>query len=89
MTNILAYKTLSQKQENIDIAVTVSEFTEGDDPRGIMLTSLDKDHHHIPMVEAVLASAAAPIFFSPRVISICDIDRCFMDGGLVANNPSM
>jgi len=40
------------------------------------------------MVEAALASAAAPVYFAPRIITI-EKDRCFFDGGLVANNPSL
>jgi hypothetical protein len=50
--------------------VTVSEFTEGEDAQGLMLTSLNREHHEINMVEAVLATAAAPLYFSPRVIEI-------------------
>jgi len=53
-----------------------------------MLTSLNKDHQNIKMVDAALASAAAPIYFSPRIINI-EKERAFFDGGLVANNPSL
>ena len=51
------------------------------------------------MVDAVLSTTAAPIFFPPHVFSMKRMvdgkvdptpsERCFCDGGLVSNNPSM
>ena len=43
------------------------------------------DTTHVKMVDAVLASCAAPSFFSPHVID----GELLVDGGLWANNPAM
>jgi len=45
-------------------------------------------HKTITCVDVLLASCAAPPFFSPHVVKIQDIERLFMDGGLVANDPA-
>ena len=40
----------------------------------------------LKLVDAAMATSAAPTYFSPHYCS--DIDSYFVDGGLVANNPS-
>jgi hypothetical protein len=44
-----------------------------------------KDSQHVRMADAVLASCAAPTFFSPHEVD----GRLMVDGGLWANNPAM
>lgn len=41
------------------------------------------------MADIVRASFAAPGYFAPARVAIAGTDRCFLDGGLVANNPAM
>jgi len=41
LNGILNTQTLKEKKAGVDVAVTVSEFTEGEDPCGVMLTSLN------------------------------------------------
>lgn len=43
------------------------------------------DSRHVKMVDAVLASCAAPSFFSPHEVD----GKLMVDGGLWANNPAM
>jgi patatin-like phospholipase/acyl hydrolase len=43
------------------------------------------DTRHVPMADAVLASCAAPTFFTPHRVD----DKLLVDGGLWANNPAM
>jgi uncharacterized protein len=44
-----------------------------------------EDTSKVPMVDAILASCAAPTFFAPHRIG----DHLYVDGGLWANNPSL
>lgn len=51
---------------------------------------------HIPVVSAALATAAAPVYFSPYSFNYCDINstnKCTyinnVDGGVLANNPAL
>jgi predicted acylesterase/phospholipase RssA len=41
-------------------------------------------HAHVSVIDAVLASSAAPVDFPPRLID----GKLFVDGGTIANNPS-
>ena len=51
---------------------------------------------HIPVVNAALATTAAPVYFSPYSFNYCDINstnQCSyinnVDGGVLANNPAL
>lgn len=64
-----------------DLIVTATE-VRSSKPR--IYSSLDKNLN-IKVIDAVMASAAAPMFFPPQVIG----NDILVDGGVWANNPSM
>ena len=65
-------------------------FPAVDETRGVpvILTNADPNTAHIPLRDAVLASAAAPTYFPAHRIKALD-GRRFVDGGLYANAPDI
>jgi predicted acylesterase/phospholipase RssA len=54
----------------------------------LVIRSWKTEHGSIPVWKAVLASAAAPVFFPPVGLSVDGSLRWCVDGGLVANDPA-
>ena len=69
--------------ENVktDLMITTTNIVNGEP-----VLIKNKDTKNMKIVEAILASCAAPVFFDPLVM---DEKRIFTDGGLWANNPSL
>jgi hypothetical protein len=65
-------------------------FTAIDETRGVpvTLTGADPEYAHVPLRDAVLASAAAPTYFPAHRVEALD-GRRFVDGGLYANAPDV
>lgn len=50
--------------------------------------SVDPASHNVKLVDALMASSAAPTFFPPHDIKINRVSHRFVDGGVQANNPA-
>ena len=54
----------------------------------VMISNMN-DFKYLSFVQAGLATTAAPVYFSPQKITHNDTEYNLVDGGIVANNPSM
>ena len=53
--------------------------------KAVLFSNLNNEHKGLYLRDIVLASAAAPYYFTPHIIN----GEYYTDGGLVANNPTM
>jgi patatin-like phospholipase/acyl hydrolase len=54
-----------------------------------IMKSYDESMKHIPVWEACKASCSAPTYFPAHVLTLDNIEKPLIDGGIFANNPSM
>lgn len=76
-----AFKSKTFQNARTELLITTTNIVNGE---GVILTN--RNCQDIKLIDAILSSCAAPIFFDPLKI---DEERIFADGGLWANNPSL
>lgn len=80
--------TLNQLPHNVGIVSTCTTMNGG---KAVVFSKekakKDASYASIKVVDAVLASTAAPTYFNPYNIQIGDKQHTFIDGGMVANAP--
>ncbi|WP_158612499.1 CBASS cGAMP-activated phospholipase [Leptotrichia sp. OH3620_COT-345] len=76
-----AFKNKTFENAETELMITTTNIVNGE---AVILTN--RNCYDIKLIDAILSSCAAPIFFDPLKI---DEERIFADGGLWANNPSL
>jgi patatin-like phospholipase/acyl hydrolase len=47
-----------------------------------------KFNNGVTLVEIALSTSAAPTYFAPAKLKVGDVEKTFVDGGVIANNPA-
>jgi len=77
------------KDAKTHVAVTTADFSDAENPQGILFTDLDEEFSSVWAVDACLSTGAAPFYFNRHIFAVNGVARAFFDGGLISNNPSM
>lgn len=70
--------------------VTSIDISDREQQKGVLFSDRDPTYSHLKLFDAAMATGAAPYYFPPHKVQLTP--TCchqFVDGGLLANNPSM